>query len=315
MLYGPNLILTDANRGEVLSYLEMRGFAPAELAIMTMVQLANAYHSTAPEPNGMQRITSKALAATLAAMADNVPPAPKPTVPDRVHYRFELITMIAAIGHPIMMVGPAGCGKTKMGEQAAQALNLPFYITNTITDTHELIGFIDGHGRYHRTPFRNAFENGGVWVADEIDAWEAGALLTANSALANGFAAFPDQIEPVKRHEDFKMIATANTFGTGASRVYVGRNELDAASLDRFATVEIDYDLNLERMFAAGNDRWLEHVWKVRKKVNDLKIRHVVSSRAITMGAAALKAGIKWGDVESIYLFKGMSERDLEKLK
>ncbi|AHJ10708.1 hypothetical protein P106B_25 [Rhizobium phage vB_RglS_P106B] len=230
------------------------------------------------------------------------------------HYMTETIIRIVGLNDPVMLVGPAGCGKTTIGEQAAKAWNLPFYITSTINDTHELMGFVDGYGKYHSTPFRQAFEHGGLWVADEIDAWDASALLAANSALANGFATFPDKEVPVYRNQFFRMVATANTFGNGADRIYIGRNELDAASLDRFATVNVDYDLNLERVFANGNVKWLEHVWEVRKKINEKRIRHVASSRAIFKGSRALASGLTWDDVNEIYLLKGMSKTDREKL-
>lgn len=345
MQYDPNLILSDGNRAVVLAFLESRGYLPDQLAVMSNVALMNAYHDAGTgESSDIQKATSAAILAILAALPGGIPnesiiryiaadearkviddaPARRIEVilPDRsnviegpLHYRTDLVIRIAAIGQPIMLVGPAGCGKTTIGEHVARVLGLGFYITNTITDTHELIGFIDGHGRYHGTPFRQAFENGGVWIADEIDAWEAGALLTANSALANGYCMFPDQREPITRHPEFKMIATANTFGTGADRVYVGRNELDAASLDRFATISVDYDLDLERIFAGQHDEWLDHVWNIRKQVNEARIRHVVSSRAISMGATALTAGIDWETCEELYLFKGMSQRDRDKLE
>ena len=230
------------------------------------------------------------------------------------HYMTETIIRIASLNHPIMMVGPAGCGKTTIGQQTARALNLPFYITSTINDTHELTGFIDGYGKYHSTPFRAAFEFGGVWVADEIDAWDASALLAANAALANGYTTFPDRDQPTPRHFNFRMVATANTFGTGADRVYIGRNELDAASLDRFAMVTVDYDLNLERAFCNGNVKWLEHVWQLRKRVAEKNIRHVVSTRAIINGSVALASGMQWEQVNNIYLLKGLSETDRAKI-
>lgn len=345
MKYDPDLLLTETTRPMMVAFLESRGIAPAQLAIMGNVALANAYHDMGKgDSSELLQATTAAILATLQALPGGIPsesiirhiaadearkaldnrpperfeiitPQGSSIIQGVMHYRTELILKIAALGHSIMLVGPAGCGKTTIGEHVAKALQLVFYITNTINDTHELIGFIDGYGKYHSTPFRKAFECGGLWVADEIDAWEAGALLTANSALANGYCRFPDHDEPVARHPDFRMIATANTFGTGADRIYVGRNELDAASLDRFATIDVDYDLNLERMFSNGNDRWLEHVWNIRKQVNDLKIRHVVSSRAIAMGALALSAGIEWADCEKIYLLKGMSQRDLDKLE
>lgn len=232
-----------------------------------------------------------------------------------VHNMTQTVALIANIGHAIMMVGPAGCGKTTIGETVAKILGFPFYITSTINDTHELTGFVDGHGAYHATPFRQAFEGGGVWIADEIDAWDASALLAANSALANGFMTFPDRPVPIYRHANFRMIATANTFGKGADRVYIGRNELDAASLDRFAVINVDYDLELERMFSNGNNIWLQIVWDVRQKVEKKRIRHVVSSRAIGMGATALAAGLSMAQTMETYLLKGMSQSDREKLE
>jgi hypothetical protein len=345
MQYDPNLILTETNRATFLGFLESRGYQPAQLAVMSNVALVNAYHDTVPDGSSdIQRATSTAILTLLESLPGGVPnetiirhiaadearkivenlpsrklevilPNFSTTIDGSLHYQTPLVIKIAAIGHPIMLVGPAGCGKTTIGEHVAKALSLQFYITNTITDTHELIGFIDGYGNYHSTPFRQAFENGGVWIADEIDAWEAGALLTANSALANGYCMFPDQQNPIYRHTNFKMIATANTFGTGADRIYVGRNELDAASLDRFATITVDYDLDLERLFAGEHDKWLDHVWNIRKQVNEMRIRHVISSRAISMGSTALSVGIDWSTCEELYLFKGMSQRDRDKLE
>lgn len=233
---------------------------------------------------------------------------------NRVHNMTEDVIRVAALGHAIMLVGPAGCGKTTIGENVAAALQMQFYITSTVTDTFELMGYVDGYGKYHTKPFRQAFEFGGVWIADEIDAWDAAALLTANSALANGYASFPDSPTPVARHPNFRMIATANTYGHGADRIYIGRNELDAASLDRFATISVDYDIELERQFSNGNPNWLYRVWEIRKKCAEKNIRHVVSSRAIIFGTQALAAGFRQEQVEDMYLWKGMSKTDREKI-
>jgi hypothetical protein len=342
-----NYMPNPSDKLQLIEYAIECGLQPVAVHAMSFVDLVNLYHAggrpNTPQADDIQRATAAAVLATMTVFTNGsitentirvlafdeaqkllsampprqleiISPRGSITLEGLIHYRTELVIKIASLGHAVMLVGPAGCGKTTIGEHVAKALQLAFKITNTINDTHELIGFVDGMGKYHSTPFRHAFESGGVWIADEIDAWDASALLAANSALANGYCTFPDQAAPVMRHPDFRMIATANTFGTGADRVYVGRNELDAASLDRFATINVDYDTTLEQMFAGDQHRWLDRVWSVRKNVTDKKIRHVVSSRAIGMGAAALSIGVDWDDVEEIYLFKGMSERDREKI-
>ena len=336
-------ILTSENAKYLKQWAILSGENPVSVSVLKNVELANLYiyksslkiKNSNDKPTNEQIKSSQALYDFLMQQTDYefirkvikeeinkkpsekleiITPTSKATLEGFRHYKTETIIKICSINHSIMMVGPAGCGKTTIAEHTAKALNLSFYITSTINDAHELTGFIDGMGKYHTTPFRQAFEYGGIWVADEIDAWDASAMLAANSALANGYCSFPDVEKPVLKHSDFRMIATANTFGSGANRVYVGRNELDAATLDRFAVVEINYDLTLEQMFSRKNSNWLNYVWEIRKKIEEKKIRHVVSSRAISMGATALEIGLKWDEVKEIYLLKGMSENDRKKL-
>lgn len=311
--YDPTLIVTADNWHDIVRWAHDAGHGNAHL--MTAPQLANLYHEHGASAT-IRAAVAQAVIDTLAIMSlPIVPVAVIDAPPPITHYCTDKIMRVIRRGHPVMMVGPAGCGKTTIAETAAVALAFDFYITSVVNDTHELLGFIDGYGNYHGSPFRSAYENGGIWCADEIDAWDAASLLVANSALANGLCTFPDRQTPIRRHDNFRMVATANTFGTGADRVYVGRNELDAASLDRFAVVDVDYDLELERMFAAGRDDWLEYVWKVRKAVTAKKIRHVVSSRAIRFGAEALNDGDEWDSVCDMYLWKGIADADRSKVK
>ena len=66
----------------------------------------------------------------------------------------------------------------------------------------------------------------------------------------------PNRIEKpyAKQHKDFVLVASANTVGKGANRIYVGRNAQDEASLDRFriGQVEMDYDRALEAIKETG---------------------------------------------------------------
>ena len=91
----------------------------------------------------------------------------------------------------------------------------------------------------------HTLKNGGIFFLDEIDNSDPSALIVINSALANGYMAFPH--ETIDRHKDFRIIAAANTWGKGADLQYVGRNALDGATLDRFDNIFFDYDTKLER--------------------------------------------------------------------
>jgi hypothetical protein len=212
-----------------------------------------------------------------------------------------------------MLVGPAGSGKTTACQHAAEALGLPFYTNGALTGAHELMGYKDASGTYHGTPFRQAFAFGGVYLMDEMDRSDPAAVLALNSALANGFAAFPDQAEPVKAHADFIPVVAANTYGRGADRLYIGANQLDASTLDRFAVLSWDYDETLERALA-GDDAWCSYVQAARKAANDLKIRHVISPRATMGGAVQRRAGLPFDMVADAVLWKGLDAEQRQRI-
>jgi MoxR-like ATPase len=132
---------------------------------------------------------------------------------------------------------------------------------------------------------------------DEIDAGNANVLIQVNAALSNGLCAFPDMM--VKKHEDFVFIASANTYGNGANRQYVGRNQLDAATLDRFATIDwyVDEELEESLTFGINGKAWYMAVREVRKHIEEKKIRALVSPRATQKGCSLLSAGVQVDEV------------------
>jgi len=114
-----------------------------------------------------------------------------------------------------------------------------------------------------------------------------------NRALANGHLATPKG--RVARHPDTVIIATANTYGTGANRQYVGRNQLDAATLDRFAggMIEADYSQEYEAGFDA---EVVKYVQDVRKHIADRQLRRLSSTRMIQACSKLKAAGLPWKD-------------------
>jgi MoxR-like ATPase len=221
------------------------------------------------------------------------------------HKCFGMLLAILKSGLHAYLVGPAGSFKTTAAEQCANELGREFFCQSVGQQTtqSQLLGYMDANGNYVSTVFRKAFEFGGVFLLDEIDAGNANVLTVLNAALANSLCSFPDGM--VKRHPDFLCIAAANTIGTGADRQYVGRNQLDAASIDRFAFLDWPYDEELE-LKIAPNFAWTTYVQKVRRVVAELKVRHVVSPRASIAGGKMLANGVDAKSVAEIVIWKGM---------
>ena len=204
-----------------------------------------------------------------------------------VHEKFDKLLTCVEAGIIPMLVGPAGTGKSTAVEQVARALRLPFYTMNRIQNSFDLTGYNDANGKYVSTQFYDAYVNGGIFFFDEIDASSPEALVTINTALAQGYMAFPNGL--VKMHPDFKVVAAGNTYGKGANRQYCGRNSLDSATLDRFMIIEWDYDRKLEEKLIPDKEL-LEFAWAVRDVIEQNRMQIIISTRGIKATAKIIAA-------------------------
>lgn len=230
------------------------------------------------------------------------------------HFLFPILAKLLKARVHVALVGPAGSGKTKAAHEIAKNLGLPFSAISVGPQTtqSQIMGYMDANGHYVETEFRRRFEQGGVLLLDEFDAANPGVGTCINGATANDGCGFPDRY--VLRHPDFICICAMNTFGLGADRQYVGRNQLDAATLDRFAFLEWPYDEALEASLCP-NKEWCGYVQAVRKAVAQLKLRHVVSPRASFTGARMLEAGLDRETVENGVIWKGLAAQEITKVK
>ena len=233
---------------------------------------------------------------------------------ESMHVSFETTYRVIAAGCSPFLVGPAGSGKSTILAQIAQAMKLEFYpmSVNSLTSDYNIIGYNDANGKYVSTAFRQAYEHGGIFSFEEIDAGNPNVLTVINNAMSQNKYTFPDKI--VEKHPRFILAASGNTYGTGANIKYIGRNPLDAATLDRFVVVYTDYDTQLEDRLCANKD-WLNWVHNVRNIANDLDMKIIVGTRAVLHGEKLLNAGIPREAVEQMVVFKGMPLADMKKIR
>lgn len=248
-------------------------------------------------------------------------------------------------GCNVWLVGPAGSGKTSAAHKCATALGLQFYAKSVGPQTSEssLLGYYDANGRYVRTQLREAFENGGVFLLDEVDAGNPAVLVVINAVLANGVAAFPDGV--IKKHQDFILVAGANTIGQGADRQYVGRQQVDAATLDRFVFLQWDYDPNLIAVICGVPADWLaglpapstidfvpvDDVDAVNRRLKAYcqkvvgifnavaklgkGVRVVLGTRALEHGLALIRVGFRVEDALDACVWKGLDADTRKKVE
>lgn len=230
------------------------------------------------------------------------------------HKQFDVLLKLVAARVNAFLVGPAGSGKTRAAEGVSEALGLKFYSMSVGPQSTQaqIFGYTDANGRLVRTSFREAYENGGIFLMDEIDAGNAAVITAINQATANMACGFPDGM--VRKHPDFVFIAAGNTYGRGADRQYVGRTQLDAATLDRFAVVNWDYDNALERAITS-NATWTLRVQTLRENAVKNNVRHVISPRASLFGEKLLSLGMPQADVEEMLIWKGIDKATREKIE
>ena len=148
-------------------------------------------------------------------------------------------------------------------------------------------------------------------MLDEIDASVPEALVILNTAIANGYFDFPNG--KVQAHENFRVVACANTYGLGGNDVYVGRNQLDGASLDRFAVIYFDYDPILEKNLVVSQE-WADFVQTLRARIHQRQIKHIVSMRATIYGDKLIQAGTSINTILMQVIFKNLQPDDVKSI-
>lgn len=261
------------------------------------------------------------------------------------HPLFEKVMRLVAHGANVLLTGAAGAGKTHLAHDIATALNVRFGAISCTAGASEsqLLGWLlptgaGGSFEYNPAPFIDLYESGqSLFLFDELDAADPNFLLVANTAFSNGHIHVAQRLNnpEVKRGANQYLMATANTYGTGADMVYAGRNQLDGATLDRFYIVHVDYNTDLEAQIMGINKpsatRWQPvqndtaekaaadiaslHQWLngVRERVSANNMRRVISTRAFQKARTARMAGVPMSEIKAD-LLAGWTKDEMRKV-
>lgn len=170
----------------------------------------------------------------------------------------------------IALVGPAGNGKTTAAEEVLRLRGIEYFVidANVTMEPFDLIGGMSyetsaGSGKqvWKDGPVTRAFREGKGIIINEFDSLDPRTALCLQSALQGKGATNPNRYvtlsgnpdeDRVYPQGDCPILLTMNTFGSGATRLYTGRNALDAASRDRLTLISTAYENEDKILMAHG---------------------------------------------------------------
>lgn len=241
-------------------------------------------------------------------------PSGEKTEVGQQHEKFEDVLSHVVARIPALLVGAPATGKSFMCRKIAEALKMR-YAEQPMSGggyPEQFFGFVDANGNPTKTTFQDMYQNGGLFLLDELDNGNPNTTAALNNAIANESAMFAEGM--INKHENFAFIATANTYGNGATNDFAGRNPIDKATLDRFDIITIDYCKDLE-FSLTNNHKWVETVRAYRHAAQEKKIRTFITPRATINGAKLLSLGMDKYKVIEYTILKGMNEDERNLLK
>jgi len=211
-------------------------------------------------------------------------------------------------GKNVLLVGPSGCGKSRLIVELAkleganlERINLNGGVTDAslvgekglrVTDTGTETFF-----QYGVLP--TAMKKGSWLLLDELDFCQPEYLAVLQAVFeGNGtpLVIMDNGGERIVPHEDFRIIACANTLGRGDTGGYHGTNALNIATLDRWAIVTMDYTEKEARVLKEilESDELISKMMSLTKRVREsIKQQQlpdmVFSTRRLIHLAEALK--------------------------
>jgi cobaltochelatase CobS len=246
----------------------------------------------------------------------------------------QLLTQIDR-GHPVMLTGPAGTGKTSWAEQVAARLKRPYVRIqcNRTTDAAELVGMTvpaggDKGTRWQDGQLTAAVRRPGTLIAvEEPSVCRPGALLAFQSLMDGGRALhIAETGEVVPLADGVCFVWADNTAGSGDENgAYAGTQQLNRSTIDRLGVVVLfDYmprDNEVRAVVSrtgcstALAGKAVDFAARTRADTSAGRLTHGVGIRRLIALAELITDGVPVHDAFEAAIYRGASPDDRESLR